>query len=268
MTTFARIYLLLLPVLIGSGLVYGQNKRLPGLELAPGDTTAAILPLVKIYKAPTANSRLIGQASEGHMFIVKQKTDVSAEFDGITQFWYEVAFGKEMNQTGFVFGPWLASGFAQTPDGTRFLLRVMESGNDNTDAKQVDIKVVGPDGPLVTFLRQIPIAPDDSLVVRRRDSLDFQGYTNMIVFDFVGANCPDRHRELGVLWNGTEAMQMPMPGAAERPQNSCFSYQYILPGDPGGEPGLLKIRVQKTATQIEWVKFRLKEGFGFIEIRD
>lgn len=252
--------------LVSPAIGIAQSKRLPGLELAPGDTTTPVFPLIRIYKSPSANSPLVGQASAGQIFVVKQKTDVSAEFDGIQQFWYEVAFGKKLDHTGFVFGPGLACGFVQTSDGTQFVLHVIESLNEGL--KQVDIKVVTSEGPLVTFSNQIPITADDSLVVRRRDSFDFHGYTDLIVFDFLSTECPDRHREMGVLWNGDRALQMPVLAGPEGSKSPCFRYQYVLPDEPGGEPGMLKIRVQKTATQQEWVKFRLIQDFGFVEIRN
>ncbi|HNE28905.1 MAG TPA: hypothetical protein PKL15_16745 [Saprospiraceae bacterium] len=268
MTTFVRICLLFLPALAGSRLVFGQNNRLPGLELAPGDTTAAVFPLVNIYKSPTANAPQVGQLTQGQIVVVKQKTEVSAGFDGFRQFWYEVAFGRQMKESGFVFGPGLASGFTRTPDGTCFLLRVIESGNENADEKQVEIKVADKKGSLVSFVKQMPVGPEDSLVVYRRDSLNFFGYTNMVVFDFTSIRCPDRHRELGVLWNGERAMQMPALDTPDEAKSPCFSYRYVLPDAPDGEPGILKIRVQKTATQQTWARFRFMKNFGFIEIRN
>ncbi len=240
--------------------------QFPRLALQPGDTTAAYQQVVKVYQKPSGASPTVGTLAKGQTVVIRQKEDVVAEFDGYKQYWYQVSYGRHYEKTGYVFGAFLASACAITPDGAKFLLHFIVSDSTNTEPVLLEISVLRKDEPLVTLSEKFQLKTSDSLAIRVGSSHGFPNYKSLIIFDFQDKTCPEYHREIGALWNGETARPLPV---AEMPKGrDCFSCIYVLPNDPGGAPNLVQLIIRKGRGAVKTERFREIKDFGFIPVTD
>jgi hypothetical protein len=251
--------------LLNAAGLYAQ-LQFPRLALQPGDTTAAYQEIVKVYQKPSGTSSTVGTLAKGQTVVIRHRENVVAEFDGYRQYWYQVGYGKRHEKTGYVFGAFLASACAITPDGAKFLLHFIVSDSTYTEPVLLEIAVVRKDEPLLTFSEKFQLKTSDSLTIRVGSNRGFPNYKSLIIFDFQDTTCPEYHREIGVLWNGEIARSLPV---AEMPKGrDCFSCVYVFPNDPDGTPGQVKLKTRKGRGAVKMERFREIKDFGLIPVTD
>lgn len=243
------------------------QTRFPRLEFKPGDTTASYQTGLRVYSKPSGASAVIGTLDLGQLLVIREKTEVFGEIDGQLQYWYRVAFGKHHKQEGYVFGGFLATAYAEVPDKTFFLLHFIAGENDR-EAALLEIKVIKNGEPEVTFFFRFRLTTNDTLAVRVSGNRGYDLFRNIILFDFQNRNCPENHREIGALWDGEKAMQLPSATPVEEGVGNCVGYTYVFPNDQGGRSGQVGLKVTHGAGKTKWVRYRLHEPGVFVPIED